>query len=148
MRSALPAPQFISAKYKEDIQAFLQQISLLLPEQEWLHDEDALTDKSTNFVIAEHIREQLFRELGQEIPFGCAVEVEAFEELPGLVRIGAVVTVDKDSHKPIVIGHRGTTLACIGKQARESLEIFFAKKVFLKLFVKVMPRGEWEKTIL
>ncbi len=99
--------------------------------------QEQITDKSDRFLAAELIREKIMRLLGQEIPYAVAVEVEAFEEQQNIIKIAAIVWVERNNQKSIIIGHKGQQLKEIGKQARLSLEVLYNKKVFLKLWVKV-----------
>lgn len=99
--------------------------------------EEQITDKSDRFLASELIREKIMRLLGQEVPYAVAVEVEAFEEEENIIKISALIWVERNNQKIIIIGHKGQQLKAIGKQARLSMEHLYAKKVFLKLWVKV-----------
>lgn len=99
--------------------------------------EEQITDKTDRFLASELIREKIMRLLGQELPYAVAVEVEAFEEEEKIIKISAIVWVERSNQKSIIIGHKGQQLKEIGKQARLSMEGLYAKKVFLKLWVKV-----------
>lgn len=99
--------------------------------------EEQITDKSDRFLAAELIREKIMRLLGQEIPYAVTVEIEAFEEQSTIIRISAIIWVERANQKGIIIGHKGQQLKDIGKQARLSMESLYAKKVFVKLWVKV-----------
>ncbi|MDX2503042.1 MAG: GTPase Era [Gammaproteobacteria bacterium] len=99
--------------------------------------EEQITDKSDRFLASELIREKIMRLLGQELPYSVAVEVEAFEEESSIVKISAVIWVERSNQKAIIIGNKGQQLKEIGKQARLSMEDLYDKKVFLKLWVKV-----------
>ncbi|MBE9527596.1 MAG: GTPase Era [Proteobacteria bacterium] len=99
--------------------------------------EEQITDKSDRFLAAELIREKIMRLLGQEVPYAVAVEVEAFEEESEIIKISAIIWVERANQKGIIIGHKGQQLKEIGKQARLSMEHLYAKKVFVKLWVKV-----------
>lgn len=112
-----------------------------LPEAPPLYGEDELTDRSERFLAGELVREQLMRQLGQELPYACSVEVETFEQDGKLRRIGAVVWVERASQKAIVIGRAGETLKRIGSSARIEMERLFEGKVFLQLWCKV--RDDW-----
>ncbi len=101
------------------------------------YPEEQITDKSDRFLAAELIREKIMRLLGQEVPYATAVEVEAFEEDEKLIKIAAIIWVERDNQKSIIIGHKGQQLKEIGKQARLSMEGLYNKKVFLKLWVKL-----------
>ncbi len=99
--------------------------------------QEQITDKSDRFLAAELIREKLMRLLGQEVPYAVAVEVEAFEEEPAIIKIAAIIWVERSNQKSIIIGNKGQQLKEVGKQARISMERLYDKKVFLKLWVKV-----------
>ena len=99
--------------------------------------EQQITDKSDRFLAAELIREKIMRLLGQEVPYAVAVEIEAFEEQESIIKISAIIWVERANQKGIIIGHRGQQLKDIGKQARLSMETLYDKKVFVKLWVKV-----------
>ena len=99
--------------------------------------EEQITDKTDRFLAAELIREKLMRLLGQEIPYAVSVEVEAYEEQQKIINISALIWVERQNQKAIIIGAKGQQLKEIGKQARVSMEELYGKKVFLKLWVKV-----------
>ncbi len=109
----------------------------LLPEGTPIYEEDEITDRSERFLAAEFLREKLFRLLGDELPYGIAVEIEKFETEGQLRRIYAAVIVDKAGHKSIVIGKGGEKLKRISTEARVELEKLFDGKVFLEVWVKV-----------
>ena len=108
-----------------------------LPEQDFLFSEDEITTASSSFLASEVLREKLTRRLNQELPYALTVEIESFEEEVELIRINAVVWVERETQKGIVIGKNGTTLKEASTQARQDLEKLYDKKVFLKAFVKV-----------
>ncbi len=112
-----------------------------LPEQPWLYEEDALTDRSERFMAAELIREKLFRLTGDELPYNCTVVIDKFEEEGNLRRIAASIVVERDAHKGMIIGEGGERLKRIGSEARQELERLWDAKVFLELWVKV--RSGW-----
>ncbi len=114
-----------------------KQIFDALPEAPFRFAEDDLTDRSSRFLAAEHVREQLTRQLSDELPYALTVEIEQFNESPDLLRIGAVIWVEKDSQKGIVIGKKGERLKEVGSRARQSLQQLFERKVFLQLWVRV-----------
>ncbi len=101
------------------------------------YDEQQLTDKSDRFLAAEMIREQLMRLLGQELPYASTVEIEAFEEQKKIIKIAALIWVERDNQKSIIIGIKGQQLKEIGTNARRAMENMFNKKVLVKLWVKV-----------
>ncbi|MFK7857837.1 MAG: GTPase Era [Granulosicoccus sp.] len=127
----------ISARKGKGVDALTKAVSGLLPEAPWQFAEDELTDRSSRFLAAEAVREQLTRLLSAELPYALSVEVETFEETPGLLRIGAVIWVAKNSQKRIVIGKGGAQLKEVGTRARVSLETLFNNKVYLQLWVRV-----------
>lgn len=109
----------------------------LLPEAPALFPPDQVTDRSERFLAAELVREQLMRRLGQEVPYGIAVEIENYQEEEGLVRIAALIWVEREGHKAIVIGRGGRMLKQIGHDARLEMERMIGSRVFLQLWVKV-----------
>ncbi len=127
----------ISALERFGIQPVLDRILELLPEAPPYFPKDQLTDKPERFFVNEIIREKILQQYKQEIPYAVEVETESFEESDELIRIGAVIMVERDTQKGIIIGHKGSALKRVGTEARKDLETFFAKKVFLELFVKV-----------
>lgn len=132
-------PQLISSKRPEEVSLLRQFILSHLPAGEWLFDANDLTDRPQRFICAEIIREQIFRQLGQELPYKIAVVIDIFDHKANITNISATVIVDRDSQKGIVIGKRGSRLKSIGTAARLSLERHLDRKVFLELFVKVKP---------
>ncbi len=112
-----------------------------LPLAEAGFDEDQITDRSFRFLVSELVREQLFRRLGDELPYATAVELTQFEKIDGMYQIGADIWVEKDSHKAMVIGKNGDSLKNIGSAARRGCETLLESKVFMELYVKV--RSGW-----
>ena len=112
-----------------------------LPEQPWLYDAVALTDRSERFLAAELIREKLFRLTGDELPYGATVVIDRYQEEGELRRIAATIVVEREAHKGMVIGEGGERLKRIGSEARQELERLLGGKVFLELWVKV--RAGW-----
>ncbi|MCD6672074.1 MAG: GTPase Era [Burkholderiaceae bacterium] len=127
----------VSARSGRQVDVLVEACAKRLPEGPPAYDADALTDRSERFLAAETIREKLFRQLGDELPYESTVEIERFEELPGLRRIHAAIVVARDAQRPIVIGARGERIKRIATEARLDLERLFGTKVFLELFVKV-----------
>lgn len=127
----------LSALRGEQVKVLEESVVALLPEAEFLYPEDQLTDRSERFLAAEIIREKLTRNLGKELPYALTVEIEQFEEQEELSRIGAVIWVEREGQKPIVIGKGGRMLKKIGELARIDMESLFGRKVFLRLWVKV-----------
>ena len=127
----------VSARKGAGIDALTDAVHQLIPEAPWRYGEDELTDRSSRFLAAEAVREQLTRLLSAELPYALSVEIETFEESADLLRIGAVIWVDKNSQKSIVIGKGGSQLKEVGTRARATLETLFGNKVFLQLWVRV-----------
>jgi GTP-binding protein Era len=127
----------VSALKGIQVTEFEDVIAKLLPEGPALFPEDQVTDRSERFLVAELVREQLMRRLGQEVPYGTTVEIEKYSEEDGLVRIAALIWVDRDSHKAIVIGKGGQMLKTIGQDARLAIERLLGTRVYLQLWVKV-----------
>ncbi len=109
----------------------------LLPEGELIYPEDQVTDRSERFFAAEIIREKLIRSLGQEVPHALTVQIEQYKEEKGLIRIHAVIWVEREGQKVIVIGKNGEVLKKVGQRAREEMEKMFDGKIYLNLWVKV-----------
>ncbi len=131
----------VSARTGAQVPLLLERVVAHLPESPPGFPPDQLTDRSDRFMAAEFVREQLFQQLGQELPYVTAVVVERFERKPGLLSVGVVVLVEKPGQKAIVIGKGGERLKRIGTAARRSLEDYFGVKVFLEIWVKV--REDW-----
>lgn len=127
----------ISAKNKFGTEILMKRILELLPESPAYFDKDQLTDKPAKFFVSEIIREKILRYYDKEIPYSVEVAVERFKEDERLIRINAVIYVERDSQKGIIIGHQGQALKKVSAEARKSLEQFFGKKIFLKTYVKV-----------
>ena len=127
----------ISAQRGENVPELEQAVLELLPHGPAMFPSDQITDRSERFMAAELVREKLFRLLGQELPYGLTVEIERFKEDGGLLRINALVWVDRDSQKAIVIGKGGAVLKQVGQEARRDMEKAFQRKVFLEIWVKV-----------
>ncbi|OIP84614.1 MAG: GTPase Era [Porphyromonadaceae bacterium CG2_30_38_12] len=126
-----------SALEKFNIEPVFERIKALLPVSPAFFDKDQLTDKPARFFVTEIIREKILLHYDKEIPYSVEVEVEQFQEDERLIRINAVIYVERDSQKGILIGHGGKSLKTVGTEARKDMEVFFEKKVFLELFVKV-----------
>jgi GTP-binding protein Era len=133
----------VSASKGRNLGALLKAVVPYLPEQPPMFEADALTDRSERFLAAELVREKLFRLLGEELPYGCAVSIDRFEEEGRLRRIHASIVVEKDNHKAIVIGKDGAKLKAVASAARRDMEKLFGGKVFLEVWVKVRP--DWTR---
>ena len=131
----------ISANTDADVQRLFGIVEKYLPEQPWMYEEDALTDRSDRFLASELIREKLFRLTGDELPYTSTVVIDKFEEEGNLRRIAATIVVERDAHKGMIIGEGGERLKRIGSEARQELERLMDAKVFLELWVKV--RSGW-----
>lgn len=127
----------ISAKNKFGTDLLLRRIQELLPESPPYFDKDQLTDKPARFFVSEIIREKILLYYDKEIPYAVEVKVEKFKETEKKIHINAVIYVERDSQKGIIIGHQGVALKKVSTEARKTLEKFFDKEVFLETFVKV-----------
>ena len=133
----------ISALHGHNIQAVMQFILDRLPEHAPYYDKDALTDKSERFFVSEIIREKVFKLYEKEIPYSTEVVITSFKEEENITRISAEIIVERDSQKNIIIGKAGSMIKKVGTYARQDIEEFLQQKVFLELFVKVIP--DWRK---
>lgn len=132
----------VSAQKRAGLAELERAILARLPQGEARHDPDAFTDRSERFLAAELVREQLMRQLGEELPYATTVEIERFEDRPdGIAEIAAVVWVEREGQKAIVIGSGGRRAKAIGSAARRGIEALLGRKVFLKLWVRV--RAGW-----
>lgn len=127
----------ISAKNKFGVDMLLKRIKELLPESPAFFDKDQLTDKPARFFVSEIIREKILLYYDKEIPYSVEVRVERFKEDEHKILINAVIYVERDSQKGIIIGHQGIALKKVNTESRKALEKFFDKKIFLETFVKV-----------
>lgn len=127
----------ISAKNKFGTDMLLKRIKELLPESPAFFDKDQLTDKPARFFVSEIIREKILLYYDKEIPYSVEVRVERFKEDEKRIHINAVIYVERDSQKGIIIGHQGIALKKVNTESRKALEKFFDKKIFLETFVKV-----------
>ena len=137
--SLLPKAEIlpISAKNKFGVDMLLKRIQELLPESPAYFDKDQLTDKPARFFVSEIIREKILLYYDKEIPYSVEVAVERFKEDDNHIHINAIIYVERDSQKGIIIGHQGVALKKVCTEARKSLEKFFDKPIFLEVFVKV-----------
>jgi GTP-binding protein Era len=127
----------VSGKSGEQTPQLLQALRAHLPQQSAIHAAGEVTDRSERFLAAELVREKLFRQLGDELPYGASTSIEKFETEGKLRRIHVAIIVDKTSHKAMVIGKGGEKLKLIGTEARRDMEKLFGGKVFLQIWVKV-----------
>lgn len=135
----------ISALHQFGTDILMSRIKELLPECPPYFDKDALTDKPARFFVTEIIREKILLLFDKEIPYSCQVEVESFKEGESLIDISAIIYVERDSQKGIIIGKQGSMLKKLGSMARKDIEAFFGKKVMLKTFVKV--EKDWRNNL-
>lgn len=134
----------ISAATGDNVDALERVIAQQLPAGPALFPAETVTDRSPQFIAQEIIREQLYHQLGKELPYACAVQVETWTERKGELVIGAVIVVERDSQKPIVVGRAGSRVKELGIAARQALSAALGKPVHLSLFVKV--REAWSQT--
>jgi GTP-binding protein Era len=127
----------VSALKGTNLLALEKAIIQRIPESELIFPEDQLTDRSERFFISEIIREKLTRSLSKELPYAITVEIETFEETEKLVTIGAIIWVEREGQKRIIIGDKGSVLKKIGQRSREDIEALIDNKVYLNLWVKV-----------
>ena len=127
----------VSAKARFNVEAVVKRIKELLPESPPYFDKDQLTDKPARFFVTEIIREKILLYYDKEIPYAVEVVVELFKESEKSIHINAVIYVERESQKGIIIGHNGYALKKVSTEARKALEKFFAKNIYLEIFVKV-----------
>lgn len=133
----------VSALTGENVDQLLPAIKKYLPEHPGYYPKDDLTDRSERFFASEMIREKIFTNYDQEIPYSAEVGIESFKEEETIIRIRATIYVERDSQKGILIGKGGSSLKKVGTEARQSMESFFGKKIFLETHVKVADN--WRK---
>lgn len=143
LHSLLPSAEVIpvSALQKKNLDLLEERIKVLTPENAFLFPEDQITDRSERFLAAELVREKITRQLGEELPYQIAVEIEAFEIRGKTRHINALILVEREGQKKIIIGEKGQRIKSIGQQARIDMERLFDSKVMLNLWVKV--RSGW-----
>ncbi len=136
---ALPKAEVmpVSALHKFGVDQVLARIKELLPESPAYFDKDQLTDKPARFFVTEIIREKILLYYDKEVPYSVEVVVEQFKETQKVIHINAVIYVERESQKGIIIGHQGVALKRVSTEARRSLERFFGKRIYLEVFVKV-----------
>jgi GTPase len=127
----------VSALRKHNTGQLEQAIINRLPENAWLFEEDQLTDRNGRYLAAEFVREKITRQMGDEVPYEVAVEIEEFYEEAGICHISAVILVEKETQKRMIIGEKGSRMKLIGIEARRDMERMFDCQVMLKLWVKV-----------
>ena len=131
----------VSAKNGVQTEVLLEQLKQYLPENPPFFDEDDITDRPTRFLATEIVREKIFRLSGDEVPYGCTVVIEVFEEEGSMYRIAAAVLVEREAHKGMIIGKDGERLKRIASESRQDMEKLFGCKIFLEVWVKV--RSGW-----
>jgi len=127
----------ISALMKFNLDSVLKRIIELLPEGEAFYDKDQVTDKPERFFVSETVREKILQNYKREVPYSVEVIIESFKEEPTIIKTRAVIFVERESQKGIIIGEGGKALKRVGIQARKDLETFFGKQIHLELYVKV-----------
>ena len=127
----------VSATKNQQLDQLLQEIATRLPEGEPMFEEDTLTDRPMRFIAAELVREKIFRLVGDELPYGCTVVIEQWEETDKGARIAACVVVERDSHKPILLGTGGMHMKRIASEARQDIAKLLDKPVHLEIYIKV-----------
>jgi GTP-binding protein Era len=135
-----PASEFVSATTGEGLDALIAVLGAYLPESPFHYDPDEMATQPMRFFAAEFIREAAFETLHEELPYSVAVEIDEFREGKNPVYIRAVLYVERDSQKGIVIGEGGRTIKILGTAARAKIEPLLGERVFLELHVKVMPK--------
>ena len=133
----------VSAAKNVQLNNLLDEIALKLPENEFMFEEDALTDRSVRFISTEIIREKIFRLVGDELPYGCTVFIEQWEENAEGARISACVLIERESHKPIFLGAGGEHMKRIATEARQDISKLLDKPIYLQVYVKV--RKGWSQ---
>ena len=134
----------VAALHGAGIAYIAERVEALLPDSPPYFEEDALTDRPARFFVSEIIREKVFLYYQKEIPYATEVVVQEFKEEENLIRIAANIYVERESQRGILIGHKGAAIKKLGTMARQDIERFFDKKVFLQLFVKV--EKEWRSS--
>ena len=139
-----PNAVFISATQGTGVDTLIERIAAMLPESPFLYPEEEVSTQTTRFFVAELIRETAFEQLGDELPYSLACEIEEFHENKTPLYIRAVLHVERESQKRILIGAKGQKIKSIGQAARIKVEAFLEQKVFLDLWIKVLPN--WRKS--
>ena len=138
----------VSAKTGSNVQHILEVVKAHLPDHPPFFPQDEFTDRTERFFASEIIREKIFENYEEEIPYSCEVGINSFKDEESILRISAVIFVERDSQKGIVIGKGGSNLKKVGMEARKDMEVFFGKKVFLETHVKVADNWRKEKNRL
>lgn len=133
----------VSAKKKIQLEIILNELSKFIPEGEHLFDPETFTDRPVRFIAAEILREKIFRLVGDELPYGCTVVIEQWEENDRGARISACIVIERDSHRPIILGAKGDHIKRIATEARQDIVALLDKPVYLDVYVKV--RKGWSQ---
>ena len=143
LASQLPQAEVvpISALHGQNLDTLERLVAEHLPESEHFYPEDQITDRSSRFLAAELIREKIMRQLGAELPYQITVEIEEFKQEGRILHIHALILVEREGQKKIIIGDKGERIKSIGQNARKDMEVLFDSKVMLNLWVKV--KGGW-----
>ena len=136
----------ISALRKYNVDGLLKKVIEILPECPPYYPKDDISDRNVRFFVTEMIREQILKNYSKEIPYSVEVVIESYKETPDIDHISALIFVERDSQKGIIIGHKGEALKRVGTYARKDIEKFIGKKVFLEMFVKV--KKDWRNNDL
>jgi GTP-binding protein Era len=142
---AAPDAMFVSATTGAGVDALLERVGSLLPESPFLYPEDEISTQSVRFFVSELVRETALEQLDEEVPYSVACEVEEFRESQNPVYIRAVLYVERESQKRILIGASGTRIRDIGREARRKVETLLGSPAFLDLWVKVLPN--WRRKV-
>ncbi|MDY7218953.1 GTPase Era [Denitrificimonas sp. JX-1] len=139
----LPQAEIVpmSALHGQNLDTLERLVSNFLPESEHFYPEDQITDRSSRFLAAELVREKIMRQLGAELPYQITVEIEEFKQEGRILHIHALILVERDGQKKIIIGEKGERIKRIGQEARKDMESMFGSKIMLNLWVKV--KGGW-----
>ena len=127
----------LSALRQHNVAELEREILPYLPQSEHFYPEDQITDRSMRFLAAEMVREKIMRQLGEELPYAVAVEIEEFSQEGEVLHISALILVERKGQKKIIIGDKGARLRSVGTEARQDMERLFDSKVMLRLWVKV-----------
>ncbi len=136
----------ISALRKYNVDGLLKKVIEILPECPPYYPKDDISDRNVRFFVTEMIREQILKNYSKEIPYSVEVVIESYKETPDIDHISALIFVERDSQKGIIIGHKGEALKRVGTYARKDIEKFIGKKIFLEMFVKV--KKDWRNNDL
>lgn len=129
----------VSARTGDGVDALIEHLASRMPEGPWQYDPELFTDQSERYLVGELVREQLFLQLNEELPYRIAVGVDVFRDAPRITSISATIYTDSDSTKRIIVGKGGARIKSVGVASRERIEELLGRKVFLELFVKVKP---------